>query len=261
MKDTKNHLKAITSHEEETGVFDIMISYLMNDNNLLIKQICEGEVFIPSFILLKELQQYYSALYHDDHEIDRIFDNLIECSKIFYYNLTENNNITNLNKYQHVFEKKIQPLGQQIIDLLVNLKYRIHLIDYYRDSLLSLKNKDNIIRRSFYNLNQVLYKITLMRLLYHKMTKKLYYLLICFLFVVFWLVDFNAFSKASIALYMFINIMLGVGLIILTVVSNPLGDFGTKDIDGKSIVAYKYKTFLNNQNNKKLLKVVAMQDK
>ena len=46
-----------------------------------------------------------------------------------------------------------------------------------------------------------------------------------------------------------------ISLIIVAILSYSVSDFGTIDISGKNFIAYKYKAFLNNLADNKLLQI------
>lgn len=257
MKNFKHHLVLIREYENQIKLFDLINDYLNDNNATLIKQICYGEILLPSFILLKNLYNKYKLLCKEDLEVRQIFLNLIECSKIVYINLITGNWLTNTKQYEIDFEKEIQPVGQKIVDLLIHLKYRLRILNDCKKMKIQVEKRSKILVLYKNCINQFIYKITLLRVMHHKAMKQLYYSIIASLAAGFWLADFSMLNNISIAVYVFTNIIVGIALLIIAMISDPIGDFGKVDISGKNIVAYRYKTFMNNKKNKKITRVIS----
>ena len=224
---------------------------------------------MPSFILLKALRGKYQALCDTDDELNNLFNSAINCSKLFYMktiDLVENKSEVSEDKYEENFERIAQPLGQQLINLLTNIKYRIRIV--------RLRNSrpDNMHKKyiSYYLYNfaallrgpmtHLTYRITLLTSSNQNIVKKSYYAAILGTIFTFWIFNYAFLNNISPISSAFLNVISGIAVVLLAIVSYPIGDFGKKDISGRNIVAYRYKVLLNNRKkNSKLLNIFTLQ--
>lgn len=264
----KNYLKALNKYENENHSFDLLLEYLTQKNSDLTKFYCEGEIHLPSFILIKKLHKEFSTYSKIDQELDNLFSMAVNTSKIFYSKLwvliyeSKQSSFS----FDQIFEENIQPIGQQLINLLVNIKYKIKVI-----RIQSIKQERSSIQPQKENLlllqklistyfGDILYKITLLKSTHHTLIKRLYYALIISSIGSFWLINFLFLDSFSPISSTFINIIAGVAIVIMSIVTYPIGDFGKIDISGRNIVAYKYKTFFNSHSSNIMLNVFSIQN-
>lgn len=269
MTKLKDYLVSIKKLEEEQKRYSQLVEYFIDNNSNLLVNFCEGEVFLPSFMVLKKLKNKYSKLCVIDNELNNLFDMVIHCSKIFYLKsikLVKRDSIKFNYNYERKFEKKVQPIGQRLINLLANIKYRIKVV---RSRNYKLKNSEQNIIFFFVRklsspictaINQLKYKITLKTSSSPSMMRGFYYMMILTVIMMFWMYDYFVLDDIPLMQSMFLCIIFGVVVVLIAIASYPMGDFGKKDISGKNIVAYKYKVLLNNINNTKLVKVFTLQN-
>lgn len=267
MKSIKSHVKAIHKYENQVGMFDLLVTYFLKKNSSIASAFCEAEYYLPSFILLKKLKGKYSNLCTEDDELNNLFNSAIECSKLFYsqaINIVKKDGANN-DKYESSFENQAQPMGQQLINLLANIKYRIRIVRLKktREEASSKRSLAYFLFYYFQGLlsivNNLIYKVTLFASSNLTAARRVYFSTILGTILVFWLINFlflNSFSPISSA---FINVFVGIGVVLLAIATYPLGDFGKKDISGRNIVAYKYKVFLIDKGNAKLVNVFKLQ--
>jgi hypothetical protein len=84
--------------------------------------------------------------------------------------------------------------------------------------------------------------------------KYIYYLAIAALITSAWVINFTVIS-GGLYISVLSSIITSISLIIVAILSYPVSDFGTIDISGKNFIAYKYKAFLNNLADNKLLQI------
>ncbi len=264
----RNHLKALQEYEESHDAFGTLCEFIAVKNSNLAKHFCDGSAHLPSFLLLKKLRSKFINLVEEDDELKALFSSAIECSKLFYLRTVMIIKATNNQeaKFDKKFAKEIHPLGQQLTNLLVNIKHRIKLVRVQRQ-----KNHDSIMSKCMNQINclanpitafvgNLIYKITLLQSSHHNLARKLYYFAILATASAFITTNFMFFDDISFLLATIINTILCLTVTILTVVAYPASNFGKIDINGRNIVAYKYKVFFNNLSNKKIYNIFAMQN-
>ena len=266
-KSMKQYLKALQEYEENNDRLKMLCHYLAVRNSNLIKQYRDGAINLPSFMLLKKLHNKYSALSTQDAELNNLFLNAIECSKLFYARTTDlvDRSKRKREEFETIFSKEAQPLGQRLINLLINIKFRIRVARLKRKSQFDNDFSQMFKRISaFINpvtcwINDILYKASLIQSAHHRLTTKLYYLVIIASVLSLLFINSLFSDQLPHSLVITINIFLCVLLTTVAVIIHPGGNFGKIDISGKDIVAYKYKVFFNTLSNKKIHNIFTMQ--
>ena len=217
--------------------------------------------------MIKKLHSKYTALCSQDEELNNLFLNAIECSKLFYARTTAliKSSKRNGEEFETSFGRVAQPLGQRLINLLVNIKFRIRVARYRRQT-----KSNNKISKIFHKLsaitepvncwvNNIIYKASLIQSTHHRLTKKLYYGVVVTAILSLILMNSLFYQESSLTLIVTANTLLCILLGAAAVIMHPGGDFGKIDISGKNIVAYKYRVFFNNISNKKIHNIFTMQ--
>jgi len=263
----KRYLKALQEYEENNDRFGMLCHYMAVRNSNLIKQYRDGVINLPSFMLLKKLHKKYSQLSKQDEELNNLFSNAIECSKLFYSRTMDLVDVSKRKREEFglVFSKEAQPLGQRLINILINIKFRIKVARLNRKSQFNNKFARilNLIT-GFVNpvtcgINNILYKASLIQSAHHKQTKKLYHALVVGSVMSLLLINSLISTHLPDILMTAINIFLCLLVTTMSIIMYPGGDFGKIDISGKNIVAYKYKVFFNSLSNKKMHNIFTMQ--
>lgn len=266
----KDYFKALNKYEKETNSFELLQDYLLHRNSHLAKFYCEGEIHLPSFMLIKQLHNTFVVYTQIDKELDKLFLKAINASKIFYSRLIWMiyESKSEAINFDQKFEECVQPVGQQIINLLVNIKYRIKVIKIQklREEKLGVNKLQIGFIPALKNFiptywGKLIYELTLLKSTNHKLIKNLYYGFITFAIGTFWLINFLFWNEFSPISSTFINIIAGVIIVIFSIITYPIGDFRKIDITGRNIVAYKYKTFFNSSLNNIRLSVFSIQHK
>ena len=275
----KTYLKAIAEYEKHNKCELLIIDYFKDKRSNLPKLYCEGEVKLPSFLLLKKLHSIYQDHCRNDNELNKLFESGIYYSKMFYSKLItlviEARNF-NIN-YEKEFERRIQPLGRHLVNLITNIKYRLKIVE--SEILKSSRQQTNpellntwiqllkknhkmffyLYKACLFQFTAIIYQITLLHSTYPSIAKKLYYLLISVLITFFWGINFftlnNKITPIALA---FINIIIGIIIVLLAIMTYPVGNFGKVDIYGKNIVAYNYRAFFNNHSKSKILNIYTL---
>jgi hypothetical protein len=60
---------------------------------------------------------------------------------------------------------------------------------------------------------------------------------------------------SSIYIAILLSIVESILMVVFAIISYPANDFGKMDISGKNFIAYKYKAFLNNPINTKVVQI------
>jgi hypothetical protein len=264
----KQYLNALQEYEKRNNSFSLLCQFMALKNSNLKKQYQSGTINLPSFMLIKQLHSKYSELAGSDEELNNLFLNAVECSKLFYSKTLSLLGISKRrgNDFDLMFSKEAQPLGQRLINLLTNIKYRIRFARLRRQStsngeINKIFNKiSSTINPITCWFNKIIYKASLIQSAHHRLTKKIYYVVMssaifCLIIMNYFLVN-NLPLLLTVAGNLFLCLLVLVGIIIM----RPLGDFGKIDISGKNIVAYKYKVFFNNQSNRKIYNIFTVQN-
>ena len=263
----KQYLKALQEYEKCNDRFAMLYQFMALKNSNLTTQYRDGTVNLPSFLLIKQLHSKYSHLTEYDEELNNLFENARECSKLFY---SKTLSLINVSKrsgddFELMFSKEAQPLGQRLINLLTNIKFRIRVARLKRQT-----NPNDEFGKIFRKINSIfipiscwvnniIYKASLIQSAYHRLTKKIYYAVMTTAIFSLFTTNYLLLDKLPLPLIIAINIFLCLLLSLGTIIMRPLGDFGKIDISGKNIIAYKYKVFFNNQSNKKIYNIFTMQ--
>lgn len=263
----KQYLKALQEYETNNDRFDQLCHYMNVTNSAFIKQYREGAINLPSFIMIKKLHSKYSDLCSQDEELNNLFLNATECSKLFYARTITliKNYGTNGKEFETGFKHTSQPLGQSLINLLINIKYRRRIARFKRQ-----RKQNNDINKIFHKLsgitepincwiNNVIYKASLIQSTHYRLTKKLYYLVVALAVLSLILMNSLFYQQFSFTSIVTLNTLLCSILGTTAVIMHPGGDFENIDISGKNMIAYKYRAFFNNIANKKMHNIFIMQ--
>jgi hypothetical protein len=263
----KQYLKALQEYEKRNNRFALLCRFMALKNSNLTKQYRDGTINLPSFLLIKQLHAKYSDLTNSDEELNNLFLNAKECSKLFYSKTLSLINVSKRsgNDFDLMFSKEAQPLGQRLINILTNIKFRIRVARLKRQTNQNgkfgkiLRRINSIVNPITCWVNNIVYKASLIQSAHHRLTKKLYY--IAMTAAIFSLITMNylLLDKLPFLLVITSNVFSCLLLSIGTIIMRPLGDFGKIDISGENIIAYKYKVFFNNQSNKKIYNIFTVQ--
>lgn len=261
----KLYIKALLDCEKNNNSFELLCNFITLKQSCLLNLYCDGKINLPSFILLKKLKEKYSDLARSDEELNSLFENAIECSKIFYSQTLKIIGTENI-KFENLFSQQAKPIGQQLINLLVNIKFRVRLIRLNRQSpkkpgimyiLQKVTILINYLRTIF---NGILYKASLFQSTNYKYTPIIYLTSVLFtLSIILVTVDYFI-SNLSVIETTGINITFGILIVITAILFYPVRHFGKTDINGKDVIAYKYRVFFNNTSNKKMYQLFVLQD-
>ena len=217
--------------------------------------------------MIKKLHNKYSELCSQDEELNNLFLNAIECSKLFYIRTLTlvKGSRTNGEEFEFSFEQTAQPLGRRLINLMINIKLRIRIARFKRKA--KSNNEISKIFRVLYRvteqincfINNIIYKASLTQSTHHKLTKQLYYVTIAISILSLILTNSVFHQDLSRPAIITANTLLCILLGTAALIMRPGGDFGKVDISGKNIVAYKYRVFFNNISNKKIHNIFTMQ--
>ncbi len=266
----KQYLKALQEYEKNNNRFDLLCQYMALKNSNLVKNYRDGAVNLPSFMLIKKLHTKYFELSSQDEELNNLFLNAIECSKLFYARTMtliklSNNKGEKGENFELTFSKEAQPLGQRLIHLLVNIKFRIRIVRLKRqfkskDEFSQIISKLSVITNpTICWVNNLIYRASLIQLTHRRLTKKLYHVTVITAIVALILINTLLPEHSSLSIIIATNALLCLILGTAAVIIHPGGDFGKIDISGKNIVAYKYRVFFNNLSNKKIHNIFTMQ--
>ena len=251
----KNYLKALLECEENNQSYNLLCEYISLKKTDLINSYCDGGINLPSFVLLKKLKANYAHLVVSDAELNSLFENVIKCSKIFYARTLKILVIKDI-KFENIFIQQVQPIGQQLVNLLINIKLRINLVKLKQSKpsqkihpiLAQASMLANPIRKIFISL---LYKMSLFQATNYKYVPYIYMTGLSFLLPILLIIEHYLIDDISIETS-YINIVFCMSLLISAILAYPVKRFGKIDIHGQDIVAYKYKVFFNNRLNKKM---------
>ncbi len=261
----KLYIKALLDYEKNNNSFELLCNFIALKRSHLLSLYCDGKINLPSFILLKQLKENYSDLTRSDEELNSLFENAIECSKIFYSQTLKIIGTENI-KFENLFSQQAQPIGQQLINLLVNIKFRVRLIRFNRKSskkpgILHILQKITIlINRLRTMFNVILYKVSLFQSTNYKYTPIIYVISVLFILSITVVTGHYFISNLSATQTTGLNITFGILIAITSILLYPVRHFGRTDINGKDVLAYKYRVFFNNMSNKKMYQVFVLQD-
>lgn len=264
----RNCLRALQEYEANNNSFDLLCSFIGTKNSDLIDLYCSGKLHLPSFMLLKKFRLKFIDLVKEDEELNVLFINVIKCSKLFYAQTIHCINQTNRSdkSFERLFTKHSQPLGQRLISLLLNIKYRVRIARLKRQKELTTQGMfkaiswlSRCVAPIFYVIHDCAYKIRLLQSAHSTLSRKIYYVAVVMTILGFWATNSTAiehFSPIAIAL---INCAFCAIITALATLAYPVYDFELIDIDGKNIIAYKYQAFFNSLSNGKMYKIFKLQ--
>jgi hypothetical protein len=261
-------MRALQEYETSNNSFDLLCGFIGTKNSDLINLYCSGKLHLPSFIVLKKLRLKFMDLVQEDEELNILFRNIIQCSKLFYAQTIHNiNRANNSDKnFEHLFTKHSQPLGQRLISLLLNIKYRIRIARLKRQKSLvkqgilkTFSLFTRFVAPIFYAISSAVYQIRLLQSAHNVFSRKIYYLTVIATIAGFWFINSELTEQLPPLSIALINCIFCVAITILATLAYPSYDFEFIDIDGKNIIAYKYQAFFNSLSNKKLYKIFTLQ--
>ena len=264
----RTYVKALHEYEDDTNGLELLCNFVNMGKSNLVTQYCQGSIYLPSFILLKKLRERFLELVSVDKELDILFVRAIKCSKLFYSRtIALTKNTADKVPFEDLFKQTAQPIGQQLINLLFNIKYRIRLVRLRRQTNKRAKIINSLSKLGAVTvplvrlINDGIYKLSLMQSAHHSLTKKLYYFIIGIILIGFWTIDSLCLDAVSIISTIIVNIIFCLAITILAINAPPIENFSYIDITGKNIVAYSYKLFFNNTSNKKMYNIFLLQYK
>jgi len=263
----KHYLEALLDYENSNNSFDLLCNFIAVKNTNLIKLYCCGRIHLPSFILLKNLHKKFEDLTNEDDELNLLFSNAIKCSKLFYLQTINSIKKTNSSEqsFEHLFNQQSQPLGQRLINLLVNIKYRIRVVRLKRqfpkkEGMLKIVSIcANIISPIYSIVHDAIYKIRLLQSTHNSLSRKIYYLAVILTLLSFWFIGSKLIQDLSLVEMFLLNFVYCAIITVLATLTYPACHFGLIDIDGTNIVAYTYQVFFNNLSNQKMYKIFTLQ--
>ena len=130
----KHYIKALVDCEESNNSFSLLCNFIVLGKSDLLDSYCNGKINLPSFILLKKLKAKYIDMARSDEELNALFEKAISCSRVFYSRTLKLIETQEGIKFDNLFSKKVQPIGQHLINVLINIKFRVRLIRLNRMS-------------------------------------------------------------------------------------------------------------------------------
>lgn len=258
----KPYIKALVDCEESNNSFELLCNFIVLGKSDLLDSYCNGKINLPSFILLKKLKAKYIDLACSDGELNILFEKAISCSRIFYSRTLELITTQEGIKFDNLFSKKVQPIGQQLINVLINIKFRVRLIRLNRMSPKPTGVMRSIIQKIMslivslrIVLNFILYKLSLFHTATIKYTNIVYIIGLLFILLIansYLINDLPAIETT------WLNIALCILITISSMLFYPFRHFTRTDINGHDVIAYKYRLFFNNSSNKKIYKVFVL---
>ena len=255
----------MSNYEIKNNSLQLLLQ-ILSKNHDLTKKYCNGELYLPSFITIKKAKNYYLEYCKEDKELDQLFVMAINYSKLFYvklFRLIQEKNIQ--YQYETLFESRAEPFGQKLVNTITNIRLRIKMIKSAKIKSLEKARVKNVfslftVKNQLTKLiNLTMYKLSLYLSINQKVTKILYYFsatcLICLVLYISFVLNHNDLSIFD----RFISSFFAIVILLVTIFSYPLNDFALRDISGKNIVAYRYKTLLNYSKNHKLVDLFTMQ--
>ncbi len=261
----KLYIKALLDYEKNNDSFELLYNFMTLKQSYLLNLYCDGKINLPSFILLKKLKEKYSDLARSDEELNSLFETAIECSKIFYSQTLKIIGTENI-KFENLFSQQARPIGQQLINLLVSIKFRIKLIKLNsnppkKPEILHILQKVSIFINYLRTiLNGVLYKVSLLQSTNYKYTPIIYFISVLLILSTMLVTLHYFISSLSTIQTTGLDIMFGILIAIIAILFYPVRHFGKTDINGKDILAYKYRVFFNNTSDKKMYQLFALPD-
>lgn len=265
----RRHLKILRKYEEDNSRLEKLCDYIENKTSSLVKQYRDGSVNLPSFILIKQLQARYRDLCTSDKELDDLFAKAVNCSKLFYSRLVSaiESSQDDLKFFEKEFNRKIQPLGQKLINFLVNIKFRIRFLnsrlkhDPAKNKISNIFKKLFIIPKTLSRASSnALYSLIVFRSKKYHLVKRLYYTAILLSSVSLFMLNFMIKSNLSSKALFLLDTLLIALIAFASAAFYPGGDFNKIDIHGKNLVAHKYKLFFSRDYDKKILDIFALQN-
>lgn len=232
-----NYYRVIDSNHDDDYQLQCLDNYLngINNSNLL-KLYCNAKMILPSVLVIQKLQKRFTIFIRQDNELDKMFNNLSLCTRLFYTQLMQINKqyIDNIHEFRADFESYVQPIGQQFIDTLFSIFNRIRLIE----------SNTSYVKYLIHNLR---YKFSKYQLTHHKFIQRLYYLLTIITIMFSCLMNVVLFNNIQqLFSIMLTNTFIGIAVVITSMIAYPINDFNDIDVSGNNLVAYKYKLLLNH---------------
>lgn len=262
----KKYFQAIQEYERDNDSFGVLCKFISVKSSDLIKLYCTGKIHLPSFSLLKRLHDEFSEITEQDKQLELLFLNSIKCSKLFYSEMITAIEKANRGKknFENIFTQKLQPLGQQLVSLLINIKRRVRRVRFKNQSpakartIIFLQNILSYVKPVSNQIRNKLHQAKLIRLRYNKLTKFLYYIVLTIIILSFGTIDYS-FIDVPVFKNILMVVMLCLPIVVLTIFVYPKSSFGHIDINGKNVVSYQYQVFFNNLSNKKMYNIFTLQ--
>ena len=261
----KRYIKALLDYEESNNNFILLCNFIVLGKSDLLDLYCTGKLNLPSFILLKKLKAKYTDLVHSDEELNVLFEKAINCSRVFYTRTLKLIETQEGMKFDNLFARKVQPIGQKLINVLINIKFRVRLIRLNRMSPKPTGVMRNIIQKfmSFVvplkiAFNSLLYKLSLFHTATIKYTNIVYIMGLLFMMFILFIANNYLINDLPPIETTWFNIAFCILITISSMLFYPFRNFTRTDINGKDVIAYKYRLLFNNSSNKKIYKVFVL---
>ncbi len=265
-KDIKPYVYSLVQYEKNNNIKNLLINYFSGRNSDLINHYIDANIYLPSFILLKDIKKHLLAKYNNDKELNNLLNNAIKKAKNFSINLCKIKRFAKYSKMQvfsKKFEKTVQPLGQKLINNLLSIRLRVK---YLKANALYTKLKaqrreklpESMTKLSFSYFSFIKYNLANFLTFNFNYIKQTYFVIILLCIITLWLVNDYYFHNLSTALSCFVNAFIAICTLLIAIALYPIGDFGKLDIDGNNSAAYNYKVFFNENSNMHMQKIAAL---
>jgi hypothetical protein len=209
------------------------------------------------------LLKKYKAKYIDLATSDEELNGLPEKSISFYGRTLKLIETQKAIKFDNLFSKKVQPIGQHLINVLINIKFRVWLIRLNRMSPKPAGLMQIIIQELMYlkipvriALNSCMYKISLFHTATIKYTYIVYIMGLLFFLLFLLIADNYLINDLPGNEITWLNFAMCIMITISSLLFYPFGNFTRTKINGQDVIAYKYRFFFNNASNKIINKVL-----
>lgn len=246
----KAYIKALAEYEIDNNCYYLLKNYLFSKNKNLIELYCKGVLNLPSYIIIKKIRKKYFNLINYDNELKTLFARAINYSKIFYYRTVKliKNPKKNSGDIEKIFEKKLQPLGQFLINILIKIKLRVRYIRIKRQKFfLGRKYFINFFVSKFIN--------TITYISIHPLITKT--IIIALILTIDILINTNLRTANFTSYLSLFNIIYFLAGIVVVGVMSPAHKFYNPDVNGNNQIAYHYRLFFNNISNKRVQNIFA----
>ncbi|MES2215470.1 MAG: hypothetical protein V4485_05620 [Pseudomonadota bacterium] len=242
----KNYLKAIEGYELRLGLLEYLVFFFNNDDEQVIQEICEGNVFLPTPKLLKNLLSYNSNVISFDEELSRLYENCITLSYKFYEYVIPAIIGARLDASKNfgTAPDLSKEYGQAFIVSLMQVKIRL--------GYLGINNLQTTAEQKY----ETYIRLEERARLYNNYTHKIIYLLkkmlakaeievrvACIAMHIMLFCVIIYIDRAEL-----ISLASGIALIFTCyafIINHPLHSFEHTDISGRNLIAYRYRLRVN----------------